>query len=113
MFANTRAEIATALSTVSGVTGHALRPSVLGEGDAWPILSAIVRSEYGNAWAGSWRVLVLLPADEATAVTRTDDLFDDITDALAPLMAVDLVEPVLLQTEAGDRPALQFSGRSE
>lgn len=111
MFATTRAELAAALTQVTGVTGYATRPTVVSENDAWPQLANVTRD--GQAWAVVWRIFVVLPSDERAAITRTDELFHELTDELGPWLYVDEVTPVLLTLEGGDRPALQITGRSE
>jgi len=111
-FGTTRAEIATALTGVSGVTGYAERPAAVKPGDAWPTL-ALAKRGPGLTVAVSWNITVLLAADEATATARTDALLLDLCAALDPVAYVDTVTPVAVATTAGDLLGLQITTRSE
>jgi hypothetical protein len=108
----TRAAIATALNTVSGVKGYAKRPIAIKAGDAWPLLARLDRGE-GEAWEAQWRVIVLLPGSERDAVDAVDLLLPGVVAALDPVAFVDAAEPVVIATDAGDLPGLQISARSD
>jgi hypothetical protein len=108
----TRAQIATALSTVSGVKGYAKRPTAVKAGDAWPILAAVTRGP-GDSWGQTWRVLVLLPGSERDAVDAVDLLLPSLLGAVDGVVWVESAEPVVVATDAGDLPALQLSATSE
>jgi hypothetical protein len=111
MLNTSRRDIADAVSSVTGVTGHEFRPDVLGDGDAWPLIASLTRE--GAGWTTSWRVLLVLPADEAAAAARLEAIAQDLTDALQPVAAVDLIEPVTIKTQAGDLAGLQITARSD
>lgn len=108
-----REATATAMSTVTGVTGYAYRPTTPLPGDAWPLLSALDRAD-GTAFYASWRVLILLPQDERTASEWIDTHHEDLVDALeASVGFVDRIEPVALSASGTDQIALQITMRSE
>jgi hypothetical protein len=110
--AQTRQDIATALSTVSGITGHPARPTVLSEGDAWPQWRGGVPHAY--AVENTWAVLLVMPqADDVTADGYADEHLEALLDALRPVMSVDSVAPAEIPTEAGALYALMITGRSE
>lgn len=100
-----RAALATALSTVDDVTGHQYRPRTLPPGTAWPLLGQL---EAGPAhdFLATWRVVVVLPADEITASKWFDAHHEDLADALADFGRVTRIEPGLVQTDAGDLEAM-------
>lgn len=107
-----RQAIAAALSTATGVKGYAKRPTSTKPGDGWPLLSALDRAD-GLSFTVSWRVLVILPQDEVAASDWIDTHHEDLVDALEPVGFVDRLEPVKLDTGAGDQYALQITMRSE
>lgn len=110
--ATDRAAIAAALSTVSGVTGYAFRPTVLKPGDAWPTLPTLDR-QADIVWRPTWRVLVFLPQDEEESSNWLDAHFDAIVAALqAGPIYPETAEPALMNTGAGDMYVLQITGRS-
>lgn len=111
--AQTRLDIAAALSTVTGINGHPARPSALNEGDAWPQWGG---SEYagGHAYTNAWRVLVVLPqADDITADAFVDAHGAALVDALRPVMFVDSFVPAEIPAGSGVLYALLITGRSE
>lgn len=112
MLTGKRAELAAALSTVPGLRGHPYRPGTVQPGDAWSLLSSLERDE-GLAFLVTWRVLVVLPGDERAASDRIDELVPLLVDALEPAAFVDTIEPVKIETGAGDMYALQVNVRSE
>lgn len=107
-----RASIAAALSTVDGVTGHAKRPDVLAEGDAYPLVDTLLRGP-GAAFQTRWRVIVILGGDEYAALDLLDVLAPAVTDALAEVAFVDSVTPLAVTTEGGAVFAAEFIARSE
>src|SRR5690349_8798305 len=111
--AATRQAIATALSTVTGVTGYARRPSVLTEGVGWPQWA-------GSAYAGGhmytwlWNILIVLPsADDSTADEFADEHEDQLLEALRPVLFIDETKPAKIDTEGGPVYALLLTGRSD
>lgn len=106
--AATRQAIATALSTVTGVTGYASRPDVLSEGDGWPQWA-------GEVYPGTqqWNVLVVLPADDVSADSWVDEHGDAVHDALKSIIFIDETKPAKIATDAGDMYGVLFTGRSE
>jgi hypothetical protein len=100
MFQPTRAAIATALSTVAGITGYQYRPSVLSSGTAWPLLSSVERGP-GVSWGNEWRIIVVLSGDEIAAYGMLDSKLEDIAEALDPIVFVHSAQPVTVDTSAG------------
>lgn len=111
--ADTRQDIADAMSTVDGITGHASRPSALNTGDAWPQWRGADRAG-GHAFTNTWNVLVVLPsADDVSADAFADEYGEALIDALRPVLYVDSFTPATTPSEAGDVYALLLTGRSE
>lgn len=107
-----REQVAAALSSVPGVTGHVRRPGTARPGDAWPLLGSLVRGP-GYTWEITWRVLVLLPGDESAAADWIDATADAVLDALAPWGFVDRMEPVVVGSGDAARFAVEITMRSE
>lgn len=112
MFHTSRQDIADALSLVEGVTGHEFRPSVIGSGDAWPIIASLESAE-GQDYITNWRVLVVLSGDEQTSAAQFVSLAPQLIDTLRPVVFVESVAPVTIQTSAGDIPGIQLTARSD
>lgn len=110
--ATIRQEIAAALSTVSGVHGHASRPSALNEGDAWPQWRGGV--PHAGAVESTWAVLIVLPqTDDVSADSFADSHGAALLDALRPVLFVDSIAPAEIPTDAGQLYALLITGRAE
>lgn len=110
--AQTRIDIATALSAVAGINGHRVRPSALNEGDAWPQWRGAVPN--AHAMVNTWSILIVMPqADDVTADGFADIHLAVLLDVLREVIFVDSVEPATIATDAGDMYALMISGRSE
>lgn len=108
----TRADIAAALSTITGVSGSEYRPSVLGSGVAWAQMAAWDR-DAGQAFIRTWNIFIVLPADERQAAQWLDANLDAVADALRADVFVDRVEPVTLPADSGSLFAALITARSE
>jgi hypothetical protein len=100
-----RAAIAAALSTVDDVTGHQYRPRTLPPGTAWPLLGGLDEGP-ARDFLATWRIVVVLPADEIAASKWFDGHHEDVAAALANFGRVTRIEPGLVQTDAGDMEAM-------
>lgn len=110
--AQTRQDIAAALSGVAGIHGHPARPTTLSEGDAWPQWRG--GTPHAHAVENTWAVLIVLPqSDDVTADSFADSHGEQLLDALREVLYVDSIAPATLDTEAGQMYALMLSGRSE
>jgi hypothetical protein len=109
---STRATLAAALNTVSGVKGYAYRPTAPRAGDAWPQVATADRA-VADAWSISWRILLVLPPDEKGASILFDIVVPLLVDALDPVAYVDSVTPIVLTTSAGDLNAIEIRARGE
>lgn len=112
--AQTRQDIADALSTVAGIHGYAARPSTLSEGDGWPQWRGGVPRR--GAVENTWAVLIVVPqADDVTADAFADSHGAALIEALETrdVLAVDSIAPAEIATEGGPIYALMISGRSE
>lgn len=113
-FTSTRKELALALTTVPGLTGYERRPRVLKLGDAWPLLE---RAEHGpgDAWSGTWRVLLFLGGDEDAATTFMDDTLPLLVAALETqdVAYVDSAFPAITKIDGNDTHIVEVRARSE
>lgn len=109
-----RENIATALSTVSGVSGSSFRPKVIGPGNGWPLKTFLTRGPAQN-FEVTWKVVVVLPSDERTASNWFDEKFQAISDALeANAGYVESIEPGNVDNDAGGvLPCMIFTYRKE
>lgn len=107
-----RAAIAAALSAVDDVTGHEYRPRTLPPGTAWPLLQRLDRGP-AQDFEATWRIVVILPADEITASKWFDAHHEAIADGLLDFGFVDPIEPGLVQTDVGDLEAMMLTVRRE
>lgn len=109
---NDRAEIAAALESVDGVKGYVKRPKAPKPGDAWPLLPDY-DLQAGLVWRPTWRVIVVLPADEAAAAEWMDDHFLPIVAALRVPAFPESAAAGVMQTSGGDLLILEITMRSE
>lgn len=109
---NDRAEIAAALDGVTGVKGYVKRPKAPKPGDAWPLLPDYELQD-GLVWRPTWRVIVVLPADESAAAEWMDEHFGPIVAALRVPAFPESAAPGVWQTSAGDLLILEITMRSE
>ncbi len=107
-----RADLATVLSGVPDVTGHAHRPSTPAIGDAWPVLGPLDR-DLGTAFKVTWRVRVLLPQDEEAASEWLDAHWAPLFNALEPFGYVGRGVPVMLAAQGGELYALEITLTAE
>jgi len=111
-FDNDRAEIVTALNTVTGVKGYQNRPTAPRTGDAWPTLPTL-NLQAGLVWRPTWTVHVVLPSDERAAAVWMDAHFLPIVTALRVPAFPESAGPAVLETSAGDLLILEITMRSE
>lgn len=112
--AQTRQQIADALTTVPPLRGHAARPAALNEGDAWPQWRGSEFIAGQSLMIGTWSVLIVLPqADDITADGWVDQWGHAVVRALAPVMIVDSLAPATIPGDAGEKYALLVTGRTE
>lgn len=112
--AGDRAALAAALSAITGVTGHQYRPRVLTAGAAWPLLVGLEAADPRvPAFEVTWRVVVILPADETAASRWFDTHHEDVAEGLENFGFVQRIEPALVATSAGDLEAMQVTVRKE
>lgn len=105
-FAQTRDAFATALDAVGGgIAGHKYRPSVPAGGDCFPLMGPAERGP-GDAFAVTWRVVMVGGGDEAAAEAIFDGKLPAVTAALEPLGYVSGWRPATLATEAGPLQAI-------
>ncbi len=110
--AETRGDIAAAVSTVDGLKGYVKRPNVLNTGDAWPQWRGGEVAEGGQVM-NTWAVLVVLPSDETTADEWADLYGQQLADALVEVIYIESIAPAAVSTSSGDMYALMLTGRSE
>lgn len=110
--ADTRAAIAAALSTVTGITGYPKRPTTPAPGDGWPQWRGGEHAG-GAAFEHTWAVLIMLPAGETSADDFADSHGEALVDALKLVMYVDRFDPATFKLSSNDAYALMITGRSE
>jgi hypothetical protein len=110
--ADTRQELADAVSTVAGLTGYVKRPSTPKDGDAWPQWRG-ARVQGGVIYENTWTVLVLLPGDDVKADEWADQYLDLLFVAVSPAMSIDSIEPAVVRANDTDTNALMITGRCE
>lgn len=104
--AESRQEIADALSTINRVQGFKFRPMTPNAGDAWPLVESL-DDPAGRNLRVTWRVVVVLPSDEPDAMEYFDSMHEEISDVLNEEIGnVERIEPGILSTEAGDMSAM-------
>jgi hypothetical protein len=114
--AGKRLELAAAIDAVDGVTGYPYRPSNAGTGDGWPLLGPVERHQASGQFEATWRIRILLPADEAAASQWIDDHFVPLWAALEAHGYIDRAEPVALPVGQPDNTTmygLEITLRSE
>lgn len=106
-----RAAIAVALSTVPKVRGLQYRPKTPRLGNAWPLIDQINRSA-GLMFIPTWKAVMWLGQDEKKADSFLEEVAIPVARALqdADLLFVNLIQPVILPTEAGDVFGAEFTG---
>ncbi len=110
--AQTRQDIAAALSTVAGIHGHAVRPAAMNEGDAWPQWRGGVPR--AGAVENTWSVLIVMPqANDITADGFADSHGEALLEALRPVLYFDSIAPAEIPVESGQMYALLITGRAE
>lgn len=107
-----RAALAAALSTVTGVTGYARRPTSPKPGDGWVLWRGAVRDE-GFAFMETWACVIQLPGDEVKADQWIEAHEDALFEALSPLLFVESFTPAAMPAGNNDTFALMITGRSE
>ncbi len=117
MFSTTREEIAEAVTGTFGgmkIVGYAYRPADFKAGASWPLIDTIERGP-GDAFLVSWNVIVVLSADERTAMEQFEDVLPALIAAIEDTDTgyVASAAPVTVTTSAGDLFALSINVRSE
>lgn len=109
-----RLDIATALSTVSGLTGSEFRPSVLSQGVGWAQKTSHERAE--GFFVTNWLVYVVVPQEERAAAKWYDANIATVRAALQSVVYVDKDEPVVIPAGDdgnGNLYAVTITARSE
>lgn len=102
-----RAEIAAALNGAGlGITAGTVRPRVIGPLTAWPIVVELVRTDEVPDMMVTWRIMIVMPVDEAAAVTWFDTHHEDVDEALAEVGYVTSIGATALKTDSGDIPVM-------
>ena len=101
----TRQDIAAALSTVDGISGHPMPPRTPGRGQGWPVWQR--RSPLTlTADELAWLVFVTLPAGlTESTILEADQLTEDVLAALASVGVIEEIRPDILQSaQDGGQP---------
>ena len=108
----TRAQIASALSTVPGITGEALEPSTKGAGQAWPVWRESIVAGACDVFTVNWYVYVVLPDGDVNApADAADPLVVPLAQAIHSTgLTVERWEPYRLQLGPDQSiPVLRYS----
>lgn len=110
-----RSEVAVAINAISAstLTGYQYRPRTTSNGDVWALLDSIEREQVSGQYEVTWKVVVVVPSDEQSAMECFATWADDITDALEDLAYIERIEPGLLPSEAGDMNCMFLTLRRE
>lgn len=114
--ADARAEIATAASTVDGVTVSPRFRQVSKAGQGFIKLDRVEypdRIARTNGGVGYFVVWVVLPADVATAEERAEELEPLLRNAIGRAWSIDTAQQAELQLDSGALPVLQLTGHRE
>ncbi len=115
--AETKAALASAIGTVSGLKGYASKPRTLKQGDAFVRWRGWARGDgpAGSSFFSVFSVIVVLPqSGEEAADDFAYDKADLIEAALMPVMFIDTIEPTNLPADdGGDMYTLTVTGRAE
>jgi hypothetical protein len=114
----TRQALATALSSVDGITGYAYSPNAYKAGDAWGQwggATPIEKGPYSTTLVTTFRVVLVLTADQEAADAFVSQRLDALVDALAPLLAIQGIEPFRLTPDGSNAAynALVIIGETE
>lgn len=111
--ADTRAEIAAAVSTLDGLTGFAERPANPKAGDAWPQWRGAERAG-GFAFLETWQVVIVMPSEEVKADEWADLYGYELAQILQPVLHVTGIQPATLPVSGqNDTYALMITGVRE
>lgn len=91
--ADTRAAIAAAANTVTGINCKPYFRQSTKPGDACVRLAAHARSENGYGFMDTWQVWLVLPQDLLTGEKYLDDHMDTIAAALSAELVITTVTP--------------------
>lgn len=83
-----RDDLATAISTVDGVTCTPYRRQTTNPGEAMVRMDRRTRSENGFGYMNTWQVAVILPQNVETAERWVEDHGDELIDAAEPHLTV-------------------------
>jgi hypothetical protein len=109
-----RQDIAAVLTIAGVTTGNLYKPSILAAGVAWPQIASLDLVE--GFFATTWAVYVVLPAGDKAASIWWDQHVREVLAALAPVIYVERIEPVLIVGGAVATDgiyAMLLTGRSE
>lgn len=107
--------IAEALSTVAGIKASQYRPVAIGPGSAWPQVGELTRDDEVPDFLVTWRVIVVLPADERAASRFFDAQIEPLVDALEgeDVGYVSTITPSLMKSDGGDLQVMVLTMRRE
>lgn len=106
----TREDLATKLSTVTGISGYGVQPKAPQPGDAWPVWQSSERISMGEVLE-EWRILVVLPQDEGRRNLVIDTLPANLLRGMRPELSIRRVELVNISLDNNNVvPGLQAVG---
>jgi hypothetical protein len=108
----TRQDIATALTSVTGIFPVKYMPEIVTTGDAWPRFISADRA-HGDAFEYTWAVNIVLGSDPQEAETAIDRLMPLIVDALDPVAFIDSYAPGVSTIGGTDVYVLEIRCRRE
>lgn len=114
----TRTALANALAGVDDVAGYAWPPSTYKPGDAWGQYGGAAAAEngrYRTTFTTTYRVILILPADQEAADAFVDGHLDELVEAIAPILSVTQIDiaPLPASGSAAAYNALIIIGETE
>lgn len=89
-----------------GIQATPRRPRVIGPKTAWPIVVDLVRTDEVPDMLVNWRLMIVLPVDEAAAIDWFDGNHEAVDEALEEVGYVSNIAATSLKTDAGEFPVM-------
>jgi hypothetical protein len=88
------------------ISATTFRPRVIGALTAWPIVGELTRTSEVPDMLVQWRIMIVLPVDEAAAVQWFDEHHETVDEALSDVGWVTSIAATAMKTDSGDFPVM-------